>query len=82
MNINRKSFKPDDLSLVALASEFQDDRQPALRIGDIVRLNSGSAAVMVVDFEGDSVVVAYREKQGQVEEVTLPRPCVHRISVV
>ena len=69
----RASFDPKRLSRIARAEEFQDSREPPLRIGDRVQLNSGGLTTLVVDFDADNVTVAWNEA-----EAVFPRPCVHR----
>lgn len=59
-----------------------------LRIGDIVRLNSGSHDLTIVEIatrptsEGvmGHVVVSWRDDSGLVKESTLPMPCVYRVA--
>ncbi|MDP1630200.1 MAG: DUF2158 domain-containing protein [Caulobacter sp.] len=75
---NNRRFSAKAITRVARADSFHDAREPALRIGDVVQLNSGGPAMLVVDFEDDSVVAAWRTANG-VEEVEFPKPCVHRV---
>ena len=74
--IHRSLHKSDRLLLVAKAEQFQDVREPLLRVGDRVRLNSGSPPLLVVDAEERCVTVAW--SRGKSESV-LPRSCVHRL---
>jgi hypothetical protein len=70
----RSSFDPKCLSLIARADEFQDSREPPLRIGDRVQLNSGAPVSLVVDLDTETVTVAWNEG-----EAAFPRSCVHRV---
>jgi uncharacterized protein YodC (DUF2158 family) len=64
---------------VAAAEEFCNPNEPPLRIGDIVRLNSGGPNSVVVDFSAsDGVVVSWRDTKEGVQEETFPRACLHR----
>src|SRR6476620_4328956 len=45
----RESLGGRNFTLLASASGFKDEREPPLRLGDIVQLNSGSPRMMVVD---------------------------------
>ena len=82
MKNNRKSFNNSDLIRLAVSEKFKDQREPPLRIGDLVRLNSGGPVLLVVDFENDLLVLAYRSEGGQAVETTLPIACVHRVSLI
>lgn len=61
------------------AEDFRDSREPPLRIGDVVRLNSGSPRWLIVDTDGENVTVAWYDEEGEVQEESIPEPCVHRI---
>jgi len=74
MPIGRAPFDPKRLSLVAHAGEFHDSREPPLRIGDRVQLNSGGPVSLVVDLDVETVTVSWNEA-----ESIFPRPCVHRV---
>jgi hypothetical protein len=75
--LKRKKFRPSALVLIANAEDFCDSREPPFRLGDIVTLNSGGPAMMVVDLGMlGYVTAAYR---GGLCEITLPIACVHRI---
>jgi hypothetical protein len=78
MPLERKPFSPKRLSLVARAEDFQDDREPPLRIGDRVQLNSGSPVALVVDTDIDTVTLAWG-KDIQIDETVFPRVCIHRM---
>lgn len=67
------------LQLVARAENFQDEREPSFKIGDLVRMNSGGPIMLVVDFEDDQVEVAWKRKDGVVEGYRWPRVCIHRV---
>jgi hypothetical protein len=52
--LNRWYFKANRLKLIAASEQFQDDREPPLRLGDIVALNR-EAAMRVVHVRVDRV---------------------------
>jgi hypothetical protein len=60
--------------LVARADEFQDSREPPLRIGDRVQLNSGGPISLIVELDTEAVTVAWNGA-----EAVFPRACVHRV---
>lgn len=81
--IHRKRFDIKDLVTIQPASDFRDSREPSLRVGDVVRLNSGSPKWLLVDLDGlGNVTVAWRDESGVVQEHTLPESCIHRVSVL
>jgi len=81
--LKRNQFECERLCLIAPSENFQDAREPDLLIGNIVQLNSGSPAMLVVDFlDSDRIVVAWRDKNGEAVETEFPRACVHRVSPV
>lgn len=51
-----------------------------LAIGDVVRLNSGGPDCLVVDFEGDLVVAAWRDRSAKVHEHAWPACCLTRVA--
>jgi uncharacterized protein YodC (DUF2158 family) len=66
------------LIVLAKAEFFQTG--PPVEVGDLVRLNSGGPACLVVDADGDATVtISWRDSGGDVFEWGLPRACVHRI---
>jgi hypothetical protein len=78
--MNRKgSFRATQLRLVAPSVTFRDSREPPLRIGDWVRLNSGSPICLVVDAHDGTLTVARRNTLHRIEESTLPIACFHRV---
>jgi uncharacterized protein YodC (DUF2158 family) len=64
------------------AEFINDDREPPLRIGDIVRLNSGGPRCLVVDFSDSTVVVAWRDPNQGIVEREFPRDCFHRVPLI
>ena len=70
----RASFDPKRLSRIARAEEFQDSREPPLRIGDRVQLNSGGPVSLVVDLDAETVTLSWIGA-----EAVFPRACVHRV---
>ena len=72
--LKRSQFSVNDLSLVESVNNFHDVREPALRVGDRVQLNSGGPPSLVVDLDPETVTVAWNGA-----EVVFPRPCVHRV---
>jgi hypothetical protein len=69
--IKRHIVRASDLHLVARAPAPDC---PPLGVGDYCRLNSGGPAVLVVDMEGDGLVVSWRAG-----EHTISRACVRRV---
>lgn len=81
--IHSKSVRVERLELVARSEEFQDDREPPLRLGDVVRLNSGGPVCLLVDLpDCNTVVVSWQESSGLVHEEQLPHACFHRVRFV
>jgi uncharacterized protein YodC (DUF2158 family) len=78
VKLNRKPIPANQLRLVAHREEFQDDREPALVMGNRVRLNSGGPQMMVVD-TSESEIIASWSVQGKNYERAFPRTCVRRI---
>lgn len=74
MQPKNASFESRKLSLMASAADFQDSREPPLRIGDRVQLNSGGPSSLVVDLDADTVTIGWSGA-----EAVFPRPCVHRV---
>jgi uncharacterized protein YodC (DUF2158 family) len=80
--LRRKSVALNRLELVARSEEFQDDREPPLSIGNVVRLNSGGPRTLVVDLPDEkSLTISWRDPEGSVQEASLPRDCFHRIDL-
>ena len=73
-------FSSTRLRLVAKSESFHDDREPPLRIGDVVRLNSGGPAAIIVDVSSD-VTISWRD-DSRTHEHAFPRACVHRLGVI
>jgi uncharacterized protein YodC (DUF2158 family) len=80
MSLRQRGINASDLELVGAAESFNDPREPALRMGCLVKLNSGGPAMMVVDLEGPAAVVAWVDHSGVVCERRFPVACVHRVS--
>ena len=80
MNPRRNAFRTSDLIRVAGAKSYQDAREPQLQLGNLVQLNSGGPRMMVVDSVDDSITAAFHDSEGNVQELTLPRSCIHRVS--
>ena len=51
MSLWQRKIKASEIGLVSTAQFFSDPREPALRVGCFVRLNSGGPIMMVVDCE-------------------------------
>jgi hypothetical protein len=81
MSIQRRGVPANRLNKLASASRFNDKREPPLRLGDLVRLNSGGIIMQVVDaIPGDPmIVVGFRLKNGSVMEWAIVREAVHRV---
>jgi hypothetical protein len=55
--------------------------EAVLKIGDKVRLNSGSAALSVIAINGDDITVESRDWRGRPEAVTMPRACWQKTTI-
>jgi uncharacterized protein YodC (DUF2158 family) len=78
VNLARKGIPANQLKLVTHSEEFQDSREPALMIGNFVRLNSGGPRMMVVDISECGVIASWNVQEKNREQA-FPRVCVHRI---
>lgn len=78
MSFRQQRYQPRHLTRVAKAEHFRDSREPPLRLGDWVCLNSGGPVALVVDDDGNLLTIAWRNRSGAAES-TLPRACVHRV---
>ena len=70
-----RGFSSTQLNIIASAESFYDPREPPLRIGDLVTLNSGGPVLLTVDADQKSVTVAWGRGK---KECVFPRACVHR----
>ena len=77
-SLTSKKFSARSLVLIAKASDFQDGREPPFRVGDVVRLNSGSPNGLIVDLNAETIIMAWRNA-GTIAEAQLPVACVHRV---
>jgi uncharacterized protein YodC (DUF2158 family) len=77
--MQHQTFHASELVSIAAASSFRGDAEPTLKMGNVVRLNSGGPQSVVVDVCGESVTVAWRDRDNAVHEATLPEPCFHRV---
>jgi hypothetical protein len=82
MSLKNRRFHPSSLRFIANAEDFQDPREPLLRIGDWVRLNSGGPSALVVETDPDAITIAWRTHSVCAEESTFPRACLHRVCLV
>lgn len=80
MSLWRRKLNASDIELVLGAESFSDPREPSLRIGQFVCLNSGGPTMMVVDHGAAAVIVAWQDCDGMVYERSYPCACVHRVS--
>ena len=78
MAFRRKSFRSKDLEIVRSSEDFRRANEKPIGVGDVMRLNSGGPAMLVVDLDAGSVTVAWRNAS-KIEEASFPEPCVHRI---
>lgn len=76
--IQRNSFLLQQLVMLAPASAFRGPYEPPLAIGNVVALNSGGPHSVVVDLDGASVTVAWRDGD-DCHEMTAPAACFHRV---
>lgn len=73
----KKLFKQEDLNKVADGASLRDPNDPPLTIGDIVRLNSGSPLLVIVDItETEVTCINPMNKWGY--EYVLNEPMVYR----
>jgi uncharacterized protein YodC (DUF2158 family) len=77
MKLKKRNFAAEELVVIAQSEEFQDIREPPLRLGDRVRLNSGGPESLVVDV-GEQVTIAWQDGSAT-REYRLPRACLHRV---
>lgn len=61
--LKRRKFHVNDLRLIKSAESFSDPREPALRIGDRVQLNSGGPTSLVVDLDAETVTLSWQEAE-------------------
>jgi hypothetical protein len=47
------------------------------QLGDIVYLNSGSPALLVVELDEEKIIVSWPADDGEIQEMELPAVCVH-----
>jgi len=73
MGVARRGFQANKLKVVDGAEAFNDEREPPLRMGDRVCLNSGSNVALVVEI-GSDLTISWPNGS----EAILPRQCVHR----
>jgi len=59
---------------------MSNDQQSEIRIGDIVRLNSGSPDLNVKSLNGDDVSVEW-EIDGEIFKDTFHLWCIHRVEM-
>jgi hypothetical protein len=80
--LRRRAIGSDRLELIAGSEEFRHRREPPLRLGDVVQLNSGGPNCLVVGHDlGNIVTISWRDSSGKPQEYTLPVACVHRIEL-
>jgi uncharacterized protein YodC (DUF2158 family) len=81
MSLKRRAIKTSDIEMVCTAESFRSPYEPPLRLGNVVRLNSGGPPMLVVDVECNAVIVAWRDGAGATFERRYPTDCVHRASI-
>ena len=79
MSFKSRLFRAECLSLIAKAESFQDPREPQLRMGDWVQLNSGGPRTLIVNIEIDEITIAWRNGD-KIAECVVPHACIHRVS--
>jgi uncharacterized protein YodC (DUF2158 family) len=70
------------MKIIARGEDFQNRREPELRIGDIVKLNSGGPRMLIVDLpdkEYPFYTAAWKNGLGKIYETPFPRMCLHRV---
>ena len=81
MPVPKESHHPKSIILVRRGEEFRDPREPELRMGDVIQLNSGSPKMLVVDLDGDgNCTGSWFDEADIAQELILPVGCFHRIS--
>lgn len=78
----QRMIRVDQLEAVSPAESFRDAREPPLSTGNVVRLNSGSPRLMVVNIDGSAITVAWLDEDGGVHEREFRRECLHRAAVL
>lgn len=73
----RRTIPTDRLVVLATGESFQCAAEPPIGVGSVVRLNSGSPRLLVVDVDGENVTVAWQTSDGS-QEMTSKRVCFHR----
>ena len=73
MGAARRIIQANKLQVVDAAESFRDDREPPLRVGDRVCLNSGSDIALVVEIDSEVTISWPRGI-----EAVLPHACIHR----
>jgi uncharacterized protein YodC (DUF2158 family) len=81
MNLSQRRINARYLALIRPSESFADAREPPLRLGNLVRLNSGGPTMVVVDIEGPTAICAWRDRDGKTHEHSFPVACVHRVSI-
>lgn len=74
----KRAFKASDLIRLKSSEDFQDSREPPFRIGDLVTINSGGPAMLVVDIDAGKITTAWKSDR-DVNEGEWSRPCLHRV---
>lgn len=73
--IAHRKFRAHEL--VLFASAPPPDRPP-LSVGERCRLTSGGPSLLIVDVDGDALVVSWRDPNGIVHEHAFARGCLRR----
>jgi len=77
--LHHRGFEARRLKLFAGREQFHDEREPPLRIGDVVRLNSDGPLSLIVELpDSKTVTVSWREHSGLAIEADFPLACIHR----
>ena len=80
MSLRGRKFNASDVDRISSAESFADEREPSLKLGNFVILNSGGPIMIVVDLDGPAVVASWCDRAGQIYEHRFPAACVHRVS--
>lgn len=80
---HRRGFPAEWIERILPSEQFRDDREPPLRLGDVVQLNSGGPQSLIVDLvDCNTVVISWIDRQGHPCEAIFPSACVHRVRLV
>lgn len=81
--LQRRSFESNAMIRLYASEDFKNPLEPTLRLGDVVSLNSGGPASMIVDLDGSGgATICYQTESGETVEASFPVVCLHRRSLI